>query len=233
MEGFLLVDKPTGWTSFDVVAFVRRIVANNSGVKPKQVKVGHSGTLDPFASGLLILMVGKNYTRQAEMMLKQTKAYWLEAELGKHSNTGDIDGQLIDSKNQKPPLISELEEAISHFKGKIYQIPPAFSAIKVNGVRSYELARQNKSIELAARPIEVNSISKLKYSYPFFSFEASVSSGTYVRTLVEDIAKKMNREAYTKQLRRLNIGSCSVDQAISPKNITEQNIGQLLRKELK
>lgn len=229
MEGLLLVNKPAGWTSFDVVKYVRRLVANIEGVPPKRIKVGHSGTLDPFATGLLIILVGKKYTRQAQDLLKKDKVYSVVMELDTLSTTGDRDGELTISDNIKePPKQSKVETVLKNFEGDSWQTPPIFSAIKVNGVRAYKLARENKPVELEARKIHINRIDFLSYTYPEITFKVEVSSGTYIRSLVEDIAKSLERTAYTKELRRLSNGIYSVDSAVTPEMINEQTIGSRL-----
>lgn len=231
MEGLLLVDKPAGWTSFDVVKYVRRLIANIEGVPAKRIKVGHSGTLDPFATGLLIILVGKKYTRQAQDLLKKDKLYSVVMELDTVSTTGDKDGELTISNNIKePPKQSTVETVMKNFEGDSWQTPPIFSAIKVNGVRAYKLARENKPVELAARKIRINRIDLESYAYPEIAFEVEVSSGTYIRSLVEDIGKCLNRTAYTKQLRRLSNGIYSVEAAVTPELINEQTIGSRLIK---
>lgn len=231
MEGLLLVDKPAGWTSFDVVKYVRRMVANMEGVPSKRVKVGHSGTLDPFATGLLIVLIGKKYTRQAETLLKKDKLYSVMMILDMSSTTGDSDGELTQTIEDKdPPRPGEVESALNGFLGESWQTPPIFSAIKVNGVRAYKLARENKPVELEPRRVNIKRIKLLDYDYPRISFEVEVSSGTYIRSLVEDIAKKLDRTAYTKELRRLTNGIYSVEDAVLPERLNEQTIGSRLIK---
>ncbi len=233
MEGLLLVDKPVNWTSFDVVKYVRGVVSRASGIPNKRVKVGHSGTLDPFATGLIILMVGKNYTSQAEHFLKLDKSYKATMELGKVSSTGDPEGELTESNvNGLHPTRSEVEAVLKTFEGPSKQTPPAFSAIKVDGVRAYKLARQNLPVKLNPREINIRSIELISYDYPLVEFVTHVSSGTYIRTLVEDIGSALKTGAYTKKLRRLSIDSYSIDQAKTIEDITEQTIASMLENKL-
>src|SRR5580704_17050835 len=138
MQGVLLVDKPAGWTSFDVVNYVRKIVATAEDKKPKHVKVGHTGTLDPFATGLLVLLIGKEYTRRASELSKLDKTYELTMRLGQTSTTGDPEGE-ITSVSETVPSLETLQQAVEPFRGPISQVPPAYSAIKVNGQRAYKL----------------------------------------------------------------------------------------------
>ncbi len=229
MEGLLLVDKPAGWTSFDVVKYVRGLVARASSKPHRKIKVGHTGTLDPFATGLLILLIGKTYTSRSEQMLKQDKSYQAIMEFGHTSSTGDPEGKLTESNpNSLHPETDELLKALASFKGNILQTPPAFSAIKVNGVRSYKLARQNQEVELNAREVNVKTLELISYNYPQAEIRTTVSSGTYIRSLVQDIGLSLGVGAYTKELRRLSIGSYSIDYAKQIEQINEQTIGSFL-----
>ena len=229
MEGFLLVDKPCGWTSFDVVGYVRKEVAKSSGVKSKQIKVGHAGTLDPFASGLLILFVGRNYTTRAGEFLKLDKTYSLNMELGCASTTGDPEGVLERvAYAGHPPSLLDIEQALKQFTGAQEQTPPTYSAIKVNGVRAYKLAREHKPVELSPRKITVYGLGLDDYTYPELKLMANVSSGTYIRSLVEDIGIWLGTKAYTKELRRISIAGLSIDQAVRIDQINEHTIASML-----
>lgn len=212
MEGILLVDKPVGWTSFDVVNYVRRKVASAEGKKPKNVKVGHTGTLDPLATGLLVLLVGKAYTRRASEFSKLDKTYEVTMKLGETSSTGDEEGDKTEVSARKPSL-EHIQEAFKQFEGVISQTPPVYSAIKVNGERAYKLARKGDLPQLEAREVKINDLKLTRYNYPQIAFTAAVSSGTYIRSLVEDIGSKLGTGAYTKELRRTSVGEFSVDQA--------------------
>ena len=229
MEGLLLVDKPAGWTSFDVVKKVRSIVAKASAVPYKSVKIGHSGTLDPFATGLLILLIGKKYTTLSEALLKQDKTYVAEMEFGKTSTTGDPEGEIIPSNTANiRPDKAELLKTLDKFRGEINQTPPVYSAIKVNGIRAYKLARQNKTVELKQRIVKVYELKLNSYDYPNAEIFTSVSSGAYIRSLVEDIGKSVKVGAYTKNLRRLSINKYSIDDAYKLDQINEQTISSML-----
>lgn len=225
MQGLLLVDKPIGWTSFDVVNYVRRIVANSEGKKPKNIKVGHTGTLDPFATGLLVLLIGKEYTRRAGEFSKLDKTYEVTIKLGQTSTTGDPEGE-ISKVSDLEPTLDEVNEAISKFIGKVQQTPPAFSAIKVDGQRAYKLARAGKEVIIEPREVTINRLEIIKYKYPEVNMVADVSSGTYVRTLVENIGTALGTGAYTSQLRRTKVGDYNVTNAaqkddLSPELITK------------
>lgn len=222
-QGLLLVDKPAGWTSFDVVNYVRKIVAGTEGKKPKNVKVGHTGTLDPFATGLLVLLIGKDYTRRAGELSKLDKTYELTMRLGQTSNTGDPEGEIIPVSDTVPSL-EALQQALEGFRGVISQVPPAFSAIKVNGQRAYDLARQGKAVTLEPRQVTIHRLELVDYSYPEVKLVADVSSGTYIRTLVEDLGAMLQTGAYTTQLRRTKVGSYELTGAIDIKNVSAEQL---------
>ncbi|MDB5184824.1 MAG: truB [Candidatus Saccharibacteria bacterium] len=211
----LLIDKPASWTSFDAVNYVRKIVAHEEGKKPKNCKVGHSGTLDPFATGLLILLVGKEYTRRAGEFSKLDKTYEITMQFGVTSTTGDPEGELtvIDGLTPSPEA---LQTAVTRFTGPIQQVPPAYSAIKVDGQRAYKLARAGKEVVIEARPVIIHRLEVVSYDYPVVQLIADVSSGTYIRTLVEDLALALGTGAYTTELRRTRIAGYDVANAVSP-----------------
>jgi len=229
MQGFLLIDKPKFWTSFDVVKHIRYIVANAKGLPQRKIKVGHSGTLDPFATGLLIIMIGKQFTSQAETLLKQDKSYEVDMILDSESTTGDSEGLIkTHQRTQVRPVLEDIQKVIKGFEGPSMQTPPIYSAIKINGVRAYSLARNNQPIQMEPRKITIHSIHLEDYIYPLVRFKCDVSSGTYIRSLVEDIGKGLGTSAYTKELRRTRIGLCSIDQAIDLSDLTEHNIADYL-----
>lgn len=213
MQGILLIDKPKTWTSFDVVNYVRRIVAEQEGKKPKNCKVGHTGTLDPLATGLLVLLVSKEYTRQATELTKVDKTYEVTMTLGQTSTTGDDEGEKTAVSDTIPTKEAVLG-ALAQFTGDIMQVPPAFSAMKINGKRAYELAREGKPVELEARPATIYSAEFTSYEYPIVTFTTRVSSGTYVRSLVEDIGKHLQTGAYMSDLRRTTVGKFSIESAL-------------------
>lgn len=219
MQGVLLVDKPSGWTSFDVVNYVRKIVAGVEGKKPKNVKVGHTGTLDPLATGMLVILVGKEYTRRAQDLSKQNKIYEVTMKLGFTSTTGDEEGEKA-SVSDTIPSEQAVQEALDQLQGNIMQVPPAFSAMKINGQRAYKLAREGKTVELEARPVMIYANKLTNYSYPFVKFTSHVGSGTYIRSLVEDLGKLLKTGAYMSDLRRTSVADYNVSSAVSPDDIT-------------
>jgi tRNA pseudouridine55 synthase len=207
-NGIVLVDKPSGWSSFKAVAVVRRRLSQKLGHK---AKVGHAGTLDPFATGLLILLTGKA-CKEAGTFLKMAKTYEVTSILGQESTTGDPEGELQTVSTQEPPEAA-VKEALAKFTGPISQTPPIYSAIKVNGVRAYHLARKGQEVQMTPRQITIHQIALLEYRYPEVKFVCDVSSGTYIRSLVEDIGKVLSTGAYTSALRRTSIGEYDIQQA--------------------
>ena len=227
MQGMLLVDKPADWTSFDVVNYVRRMVAGIEEKKPRNVKVGHCGTLDPFATGLLIILIGKEYTRKAETLTKKDKTYEATITLGQTSSTGDPEGT-ITSVSDTIPSLAQLTQALEQFTGEITQVPPQFSAIKINGQRAYDLARKGIAVEIPSRTVTIHELELIDYTYPELKVRTHVSSGTYIRTLAEDIGSALQTGAYCSQLRRTKIDNYTIDNALGVKtlevNLLEQYI---------
>jgi tRNA pseudouridine55 synthase len=238
VDGILLVDKPAGWTSHDVVAKIRNILAtevrsenSESRIIPnskfpipnsRRLKVGHTGTLDPAATGLLILVLGK-YTKRAAEFSKLDKTYETEVTLGKTSSTGDSEGEIVHKSDAKPSL-EQIQKVLSTFLGEISQTPPAFSAIKVGGQRAYKLARQGKEVKLQPRKVTIYYLQTTNYQYPKLYFTARVSSGTYIRSLAEDIGAKLGTGAYMSSLRRTQVGRFSVNDALPPDGLTFEQI---------
>ena len=207
MDEIIFVDKPAGMTSFGAVARVRRILSEREG---KKVKVGHTGTLDPFATGLLILMAGKA-TKKAMEFTKLDKVYEATICLGKTSTTGDPEGEITETGAELPSL-EQIQAVIPEFVGKIKQRPPIFSAIKIDGQRAYKLARKGKEVEMPEREVEIFSLDIISYEAPYLKIRTHVSSGTYIRTLAEDLGKKLGCGAYTKELRRTRIADYKIDE---------------------
>ncbi len=224
-EGILLVDKPAGISSFGVVARVRRKLSEQAGMievkgkdgvvrqKRKKVKVGHTGTLDPFATGLLILLVGKA-TKRANEFLKKDKEYVATIRLGYTSSTGDPEGEITECEVREVPTMEEVERAVYSFVGKIEQRVPNFSAVKINGQRAYKLAREGKEVEMPVREVMIYEIEILRYEWPELEIRCKVSSGTYIRTLGEDIGKALGVGGYLTVLRRTKIDKYDVEDAM-------------------
>ncbi len=205
-DGILLIDKPTGMTSFGVVARVRRVLSEKAG---KKVKVGHTGTLDPFATGLMIIVVGKE-CKNADKYSKLDKVYEATIRLGQASTTGDPEGEITDVSSLMPEL-NDIEKALVAFTGEITQTPPIYSAIKINGERAYKLARKGEKIDMPSRKVNIYSLDLVSYDYPELKIRAHVGSGTYIRTLAVDIGQRLGTGAYCTDLRRTSISEWDVD----------------------
>lgn len=199
-DGLYLFDKPSCISSFGAVHQVRSKLKEVHG---KKIKVGHCGTLDPLATGLLILVSGK-LTKRAGDLTKMDKIYEAEATLGSSSTTYDSEGALSPVSTKKPGL-TDVKTQLLKFKGKIEQTPPAFSAIKINGKRAYKLAREGKEVKIEPRQVEIYSIELIKYAYPKIQFRVHVSSGTYIRSLIDDLGKNLGVGAHMSALRRTSI----------------------------
>lgn len=225
MQGVLLVNKPASWTSFDVVNYVRKIVAQAESKKPKQVKVGHTGTLDPFATGLLVLLIGKDYTKRAGELSKLNKTYEITMRLGETSSTGDPEG-IITPVSKTEPTLKEIQAAASKFIGLIMQTPPAYSAIKINGQRAYKLARAGKEVIIEPRKVTIHRLDITEYTYPEVQLIVDVSSGTYIRSLVEDIGQVLGTGAYTTVLCRTQIGEYRLDKALAVKSLEADTVSE-------
>lgn len=211
-EGIYLIDKQAGWTSFDVVAKMRGI----TGIK----SIGHAGTLDPFATGLLIVLVGKEFTKRQDEFMKQDKEYEATLKLGEESTTGDPEGE-IKKVGARAYLVEEVEEALQKFTCEIEQTPPAHSAIKINGERAYKKARKGEQFEIPKRKVTIYNLDLIDYEYPFVKFKVKCSSGTYVRTLGMDIAEELGTKGYLTELRRTKIGEHDVKDAREISSLTK------------
>jgi len=245
MNGFLLIDKPTDWTSHDVVGYIRGVT--------KIKKVGHAGTLDPFATGLLIVGIGRECTKRLDEFKRMNKEYTATIQLGATSDTFDRTGTItfrlnsFDSSN--PCSIQKIEQVLRSFIGKQLQTPPMYSAKKVDGQKLYKLARKGIEIQRKSEQIDVFTLKLLDFDpvclVPhadgilspldgvrpsggsakggIFRVSCLVSPGTYIRTLVHDIGQVLGTGAYCEELRRTKIGNYSVDDAVKPKELSREN----------
>ncbi len=211
VEGILLVDKPCGMTSFTVVHILRKRL----GVK----KIGHTGTLDPFATGLLVMLIGRNYTRKADEFLHDDKEYLATLTLGVETDSYDSDGKITLTSDKKPTL-TELEAVLCHFQGKIEQVPPMFSAKKIGGKRLYEMARKGVEVERKSVTVEVKT-TLVRYEYPEVDIHVTCSKGTYIRSIGHEIGMHLGCFAHVSKLRRLRSGKYSVDQSITCEQIKD------------
>ena len=219
IQDIILIDKPAGLSSFGVVARVRRRLSMEAG---KKVKVGHTGTLDPFATGLLILLANKA-TKLSNQFLKLDKWYEATICLGKTSTTGDPEGEITDQNTEKVSTLEEVKAVVDQFVGQITQTVPVFSAVKINGQRAYQLARRGEDVVMPTRQIEIYSLEVLSYDYPELVIRTHVSSGTYIRTLGEDIGKALGVGAYLTALRRTQVGDYQIKNAIKLSDFMGEN----------
>lgn len=211
LADIILIDKPAGLTSFGVVARVRRVFSQTAG---HRVKVGHTGTLDPFATGLLILLSG-SATKQSNHFLKLDKSYEATLFLGATSTTGDPEGEIVSSSNDFKPTLAQIQQVVAAFQGTIQQTVPAFSAVKINGQRAYKLARRGQDFTPPTRTVQIYQLDILFYQFPILKINCQVSSGTYIRTLAEDLGAKLGTGAYLTALRRTQIGNYHLRDAVS------------------
>jgi len=212
--GLLNLNKPSGMTSRQVVDCVQRLA--------RPAKVGHAGTLDPLASGVLVACVGPA-TRLTEYLQKMPKSYLGTFLLGRHSPTEDVDGEVTELESPPVPSIDQITAAAKALTGRIRQRPPAFSAVKIAGRRAYALARQGKRVEPKPRTITVHRLDVATYDYPELKLQIECGSGTYVRSLGRDLAASLGTAAVMSQLVRTAIGSFRIDQAIHPEQLSPEN----------
>jgi tRNA pseudouridine55 synthase len=224
MNGILLVDKPAGWTSFDVVNKIRRMIEQSglNSTGKKRFPVGHTGTLDPLATGLLVLMLG-TYTKKVPEFTKLDKTYEVTMRLGQTSTTGDEEGEKTAVSDVQPSR-EEVATALKQFVGNIMQTPPIYSAIKINGVRAYALARAGKAPKMEPRPTTIYSIELTGYIYPDVTFTTKVASGTYIRSLVEDVGKVLATGAYMPALRRSEVGIFNIGHAVAMNDLSAETL---------
>lgn len=220
MLGILNINKPAGWTSRDVVNRVQRLV--------RPAKVGHAGTLDPLATGVLVVCVGQA-TRLIEYVQRMPKRYVGTFQLGVTSPSDDTELELTPVAGAKIPTLAELQQALPQFVGPIQQCPPAYSAVKVQGNRAYDLARQGQEIELPARPVTIHSIEIVRYEYPELVLDIRCGSGTYVRSLGRDLAESLGTGAVMSGLVRTAIGKFAFEQSCTPEQVLEQGVEQFLQ----
>ena len=219
MFGFFNINKPSGKTSRWVVDQIQRLV--------RPAKVGHAGTLDPLARGVLVLAVGQA-TRLIDYVQQMPKRYRAEFRLGCTSDTEDVDGIVTPLADARSAGSCQIEAAVPHFTGEISQTPPAFSALKIAGRRAYNLARKGEPVALQPRPVVIHQLSIVKYDFPLLELEIECSSGTYVRSLGRDLAIHLGTGAVMSALVRTAIGSFRLANAVDVCQISRENIGAYL-----
>lgn len=219
-KGIIPINKPSGWTSFDVVNKIKHMVYPN--------KVGHLGTLDPMATGVLLVVVGKA-TRLFDIMQEKTKTYVATFEFGYETDTLDSTGKIIDN-NEYIPTREEIEKVLPEFIGKINQIPPKYSAKSINGVRAYDLARKGVEFDIPAKMVDIQSIEILDFKDKKFILEIKCGSGTYIRSIGRDIAYKLNTLATMTDLVRTKVGSFDILDCYEIEQINKEDIENQLIK---
>lgn len=222
IDGILLIDKEEGITSYDVIRKLKPLL-------PRKYKIGHAGTLDPFATGLMVILLGKA-TKLMDKIHSFDKEYEVTAEFGYSTDTQDNTGKKVHRNETNFPISkAELKENISkYFLGDISQLPPQYSAKKINGQKAYDLAREGKSVVLEPKNITVNEFEIVKYDWPYVTFKIVCSTGTYIRTLVNDLGEKVGSYATAVELRRTRIGNFSVENAIFSKDINESVLNSII-----
>jgi tRNA pseudouridine55 synthase len=223
MFGFLGINKPPAMTSRSVVNVVQRLV--------KPHKVGHAGTLDPLATGVLIVAVGKA-TRLMQHVHTLPKTYRGTFQLGMRSDTEDIEGEIQTVENPRQPSTDEIQAVVDDFQGTQSQQPPVFSALKIKGQRAYSIARQGKTVKLEPREITIHRIGLKEYEFPFFTVDVQCSTGTYIRSLGRDIGERLECGAVMTELERTAIGRLTVEQCSELDFEDVQSVQQALRNPL-
>ena len=229
---FLLVDKPVGWTSFDVVGFIRKEERNKTG--NKKIRVGHAGTLDPFATGLLIVAVGRESTKRLDEFKKLPKTYIATIRLGETSDTDDITGEIsnfqcqmsnqIQNSNDKIPDMTSIKKTLQNFIGEQKQIPPRYSAKKINGQKMYSMARAGKDFVREPSVVYIHNIELLDYAWPNLKIKIDCGAGTYIRSLARDLGEALGVGGYCLELRRTKIGPYEVSEARKTAQINDLDI---------
>ncbi|WP_297487234.1 tRNA pseudouridine(55) synthase TruB [uncultured Cetobacterium sp.] len=212
MEGIIVIDKPKGITSFDVIRVLRRTL--------RERRIGHTGTLDPLATGILVICVGRA-TKLAQDIEGYGKEYIADFELGYKTDTYDIEGKVVDTVSDINVSREELVEALSKYKGDIKQVPPMYSAIKVDGKKLYELAREGIEIERKSRDVTISSLELLDYSNKKVKIDCEVSKGTYIRSLIYDIGEDLKTFATMTDLRRTRVGEETLDRSYTLETIEQ------------
>jgi len=221
LEGVINLDKLAGISSARAVARVKRLL-------PKGVKIGHAGTLDPFATGVLLLLVGKA-TRSCEKLMGQRKGYDATIHLGARSATDDPEGPIEEVPGVRPPADADVQSAAARFVGAIQQRPPAFSAMKVAGRRAYALARQGVAVDMQPRTVHVYALDVTQYTWPLVRVRVECGRGTYIRAIARDLGEGLGVGGYLTELRRTFVGAFHVRDALSLDDVAQKGVGSCLR----
>jgi tRNA pseudouridine55 synthase len=221
MDGVINLDKPVGMSSAAAVSRVKRLLARGT-------KIGHAGTLDPLATGVLLLLIGKA-TKRCEMLMGEPKQYETTAKLGATTATNDADSPEIVAAVQRQPGRGEIEKAVAAMVGIIQQRPPAFSALKIGGRPAYELARRGKPVELEPRSVRIDAIEILSWQWPFLRMRIDCGRGTYIRAIARDLGETLKCGGYLTELRRTRIGGFDIRRAVTLEQLNQQGVAPYLQ----
>jgi tRNA pseudouridine55 synthase len=216
MTGIINLDKPPGISSAMAVNKVKRLL-------PKGTKIGHAGTLDPFATGVLLLLIGKA-TKSSEALMGQPKSYETTVKLGATTATDDLDSAEMVTPDVIQPVLDAVQRAAQSLVGVVQQRPPAYSALKIGGRRAYDLARDGKTVELAPRTVRIDAIEILSYEWPLLVLRVDCGRGTYIRAIARDLGEILRTGGYLTQLRRTRIGSFTIDRAVALDTLSSEGI---------
>jgi len=211
MNGIINLDKPAGSSSARVVDRVKRLL-------PRGTKIGHAGTLDPFATGVLLLLVGKA-TKSCERMMNEPKQYEATVKLGATTPTDDPESEETPTPGAEPVSRERIEQELPRFIGEVLQRPPAFSAMKIDGRRAYDLARKGHDVQIEARPVRVYSIEILDYAWPHLRLRIDCGRGTYARAIARDLGEALGVGGYLTELRRTRVGRFDVSHSVTPEQL--------------
>lgn len=215
MDGVIIINKPKGYTSHDIVNIVKKTL--------KTSKVGHTGTLDPNATGVLPILIGKA-TKTSKYLIEHNKTYIAELSLGEKRSTGDIEGEITEIRNVPNITTQQIINTLNSFLGKQLQTPPIYSSIKINGKKAYEYARSGQAIEIPPREIELQEIKLIKFESNIITFQVQCSKGTYIRVLCEDIAKRLGTVGFMRNLCRTKVDEFDICNSIELEQLKNKNI---------
>ncbi len=212
IEGLMVIDKPIGMSSMQVCAVIRGRL--RAGGAPKRVKVGHGGTLDPLATGVLVVLVGRA-TKRCEQVMAGAKRYETTIDLSCVSSTDDLEGEKTAAQPAEIPTREAIERACAKWTGGMMQRPPIYSAIKVDGRRAYAMARRGEAVELTPRPVRIDAIEIIEYAWPMLRLDITCGKGTYIRSLGRDIGAEVGAGGMLTALRRTRVGAFTIEEALA------------------
>jgi tRNA pseudouridine55 synthase len=221
MDGLIVLDKPAGITSAGAVNRVKRLLDRGT-------KIGHAGTLDPFATGVLLLLIGKA-TKSSEKLMDQPKRYDATIKLGASTATDDLESPEVPWSKAMPPSLDEIKSALATFTGMISQRPPAFSALKISGRPAYKLARRGQPVELRPRDVRIDGIKILSWQWPLLKLRIDCGRGTYIRAIARDLGEMLKTGGYLTELRRTRIGAFDIANAVTLEQMAQDGVAPHLR----